>query len=163
MLVKVDKFYYLVDFAVLDTEPIAIGRNHVPIILGRQFFVTFNAIINCRNGVMQLAFGNMTLELNIFHLSNKHKPAEDERQEFHEVCSIGPSAGKPNAQILQEEMVKKSEAVEGELIASIAPVEPTISQTLPSGKKLNTKELSTKANAPHSTGVVNELPLLNPP
>ena len=98
VLVKVDKFYYPVDFVVLDTEPIVIGPNHVPIILGRPFLATSNAIINYRNGVMQLTFGNMTLELNIFLLSNKHKPVEDERQEFDEVCSIGPSAGKPNAQ-----------------------------------------------------------------
>ncbi|RVW61766.1 Pro-Pol polyprotein [Vitis vinifera] len=40
--------------------------NYVPIILGRPFLATSNAIINCRNGVMQLTFGNMTLELNIF-------------------------------------------------------------------------------------------------
>ena len=31
---------------------------------------------------MQLTFGNMTLELNIVHLSNKHKPAEDEGPEL---------------------------------------------------------------------------------
>ena len=37
VLVKVDKFYYLVDFVVLDTEPIASGPNHVPIILGSHF------------------------------------------------------------------------------------------------------------------------------
>ena len=85
VLVKVDKFYYPVDFVVLDTEPIAVGPNYVPIILGRPFLATSNAIINCRNGVMQLTFGNMTLELNIFHLSNKHKPAEDERQGSDEV------------------------------------------------------------------------------
>ena len=65
VLVKVDKFYYPVDFVVLHTEPIASGPNHVPIILGRPFLATANAIINCRNGVMQLTFGNMTLELNI--------------------------------------------------------------------------------------------------
>ena len=105
----------------------------------------------------------MTLELNIFHLSNKHKQVEDERQEFDEVCSIGQSAGKQNAQILQEEMVKKSEAIEGELTASIAPVEPMISPTPPSGKKLNTKELNMKANAANSTGGVKELLLLDPP
>ena len=66
VLVKVDKFYYPVDFVVLDTEPIANRPNHVPIILGRPFLATANAIINCRNGVMQLTFVNMTLELNIF-------------------------------------------------------------------------------------------------
>ena len=57
---------------VLDTEPAAVGTNYVPIILGRPFLATSNAIINCSNGVMQLTFGNMTLELNIFHLSKKH-------------------------------------------------------------------------------------------
>ena len=78
VLVKVDKFYYPVDFVVLDTEPITSGPNHVPIIRGRPFLATANAIINCRNGVMQLTFGNMTLELNIFHLSNKRKLVEDD-------------------------------------------------------------------------------------
>ena len=64
VLVKVDKFYYPVDFVVLDTEPIASGPNHVLIILRRPFLATANAIINFRNGVMQLTFGNMRLELN---------------------------------------------------------------------------------------------------
>ena len=117
VLVKVDKFYYLVDFVVLDTEPIAIGPNHVPIILGRPFLATSNAIINCRNGVMQLTFGSMTLELNIFHLSNKHKLAEDGRQGSDEVCLIGPSSGKPNAHKLQEELVKESEEIDGDWTA----------------------------------------------
>ena len=70
VLVKVEKFYYPVDFVVLDTELIESGPNHVPIILGTPFLATANAIINFRNGVMHLTFGNMTLELNIFNLSN---------------------------------------------------------------------------------------------
>ena len=37
VLIQVDIFYYLVDFVVLDTEPVAVGANHVPIILGRPF------------------------------------------------------------------------------------------------------------------------------
>ena len=72
ILIQVDIFYYPVDFVVLDTEPVAVGANHVAIILGRPFLATLNALINCRNGVMQLTFGNMTLELNIFHLSKWH-------------------------------------------------------------------------------------------
>ena len=81
-----DKFYYPVDFVVLDTEPVAVGATYVPIILGRPFLATSNAIINYRNGVMQLTFGNMTLELNIFHLSKKHmKPAEEGPEE---ICII---------------------------------------------------------------------------
>ena len=163
VLVKVDKFYYLVDFVVLNTEPIAVGPNHVPIILGRPFLASSNAIINCRNGVMQLTFGNMTLELNIFHLSNKHKPSEDERHNSDEVCLIGPSAGKPNAHKLQEELMKKSGAIDRELTASVTPAEPMIPLTPPSEKKLNTKELSMKATAAHITADVRELLLLDPP
>ena len=86
VLIQVDKFYYPVDFVVLDTEPVAVGANHVPIILGRPFLATSNSIINCRNGVMKLTFGNMTLELNIFHLSKRHmQPVEDDCEE---VCII---------------------------------------------------------------------------
>ena len=86
VLIQVDKFYYPVDFVVLNIEPAAVGANYVSIILGRPFLATSNAIINCRNGVMQLTFGNMTLELNIFHLSKKHmQPVEDGPEE---VCII---------------------------------------------------------------------------
>ena len=86
VLVQVDKFCYPVDFVVLDIEAIAEGANYVPIILGRPFLATSNAIINCRNGIMQLTFGNMTLELNTFHLSKKHVYLEEENLE--EVCLI---------------------------------------------------------------------------
>ena len=86
VLIQVDKFYYPVDFVVLDTEPVAVGANYVPIILGKPFLATSNAIINCRNGVMQLTFGNMTLELNMFRLSKKHmQPAEEGPKE---ICII---------------------------------------------------------------------------
>ena len=52
VLVQVDKFYYLVDFVVLNTDPIVKGTNYVPIILGRPFLATSNAIINFRNGLI---------------------------------------------------------------------------------------------------------------
>ena len=86
VLIQVDRFYYPVDFVVLDTEPVAVGANHVPIILGRPFLATSNAIINHRNGVMQLTFGNMTLELNIFHLSKRHMHSEED--DCEEVCML---------------------------------------------------------------------------
>ena len=86
VLIHVEKFYYPVDFVVLDTEPVAIGANYVPIILGRPFSTTYNAIINCQNGVMQLTFGNMNLKLNIFHLSKKHTQPVEEGP--GEVCLI---------------------------------------------------------------------------
>ena len=86
VLIQVDKFDYYVDFVVLHTEPIAVGANYVPIILGRPFLATSNAIINCRNGVMKITFENMTLELNIFHSSKKNMHAVEEGLE--EVCLI---------------------------------------------------------------------------
>ena len=58
----------------------------MPIILGRPFLPTSNAIINCRNGVMQLTFGNMTFELNIFHLGKRHMHSEED--DFEEVCIL---------------------------------------------------------------------------
>ena len=139
VLVKVDKFYYPVDFVVLDTKPVAGGSNQVPIILGRPFLATSNAIINCWNGVMQLTFGNMTLELNIFHLGSKHKSAEEQEQESDEVCLIGPGAGKDSAHKLQEELMKNDEAVDEELIASVTPPTPLIPPTPPEGRVLKTE------------------------
>ena len=162
VLVKVDKFYYPVDFVVLDTEPIASGPNHVPIILGRQFFATSNAIINWRNRVMQLTFGNMTLELNIFHLSNKHKLMEDDKQGADEVCSIGQNAGKSKAPKFQAELVNHDEAVDWELSASVTLAESMVSPKSPNEKKFNKEGSSMKAAAQATAGV-KELLLLDPP
>ena len=160
VLVKVDKFYYPVDFVVLDTEPIENGPNHVPIILGRPFLATANAIINCRNGVMQLTFGNMTLELNIFHLNNKHKLGETENQVTDEVCSDGQNAGKLNVQELKEI------ANQGEAGVLVLPPVATAGQLLnlesTSGKKSNHRKTNIKA-ATQATAGVEELLLFDPP
>ncbi|XP_073137090.1 uncharacterized protein [Henckelia pumila] len=48
------------------------------VILGRPFLATSNALINCRNGIMKLSFGNMTLELNVFNLCKQPSINEDE-------------------------------------------------------------------------------------
>ena len=109
---QVDKFYYPVDFVVLDTEPATSTANYVPIILGRPFLSTSNAIINYQNGVMKLTFGNMTLELNIFHLSKKHmQPVEDG---LEEICIIDTILEEQDDQqqmqdVLTEVLVKWSE------------------------------------------------------
>ena len=124
VLVKIDKFYYPVDFVVLDTEPIASEPNHVPIILGRPFLATANAIINFRNGVMQLTFGNMTLELNIFHLNNKHELLENENHITYEVVSNGQHAGKISAQELQSIVIQGDEEI------LVLPSTPTMSQMI---------------------------------
>ena len=152
VLVKVDKFYYLVDFVVLDTEPVVEGTNQVPIILGRPFLAISNAIINCRNGVMQLTFGNMTLELNIFHIGSKHKSTEEQEKESDEVCLIGPGAGKYSAHKLQEELMKNGEVVDEELIAFVTPPAPLIPPTPLEGRVLKTEgpEAQLYCSSPHS-------------
>lgn len=53
-------------------------HNEIAIILGRPFLATSNALINCRNGIMKLSFGNMTLELNVFNLCKQPNSTEDE-------------------------------------------------------------------------------------
>ena len=65
VLIQVDKFYFPVDFIVIDTQPIRDSRKHIPIILNQPFLATANAHIQCRIGNMQLSFSNMTMELNV--------------------------------------------------------------------------------------------------
>ena len=160
VLVKIDKFYYPVDFVVLDTEPIVSEPNHVPIILGTPFLATANAIINCQNGVMQLTFGNMTLDLNIFHLNNKQKLLETENQISDEVVLNGQYAGRQSVQELQgvisqgdeEILVLPSTPNASQLLNSTAITEEQVNNWAP-----NTME-STQA-----TAGVEEILLLDPP
>jgi len=74
VLVQVDNFIYHVDFIIVDTQPVQ-TCNSIPIILGRPFLATSNALINCRNELMKLSFGNMTLEMNIFNICKQ--PGDD--------------------------------------------------------------------------------------
>jgi len=71
VLIKVDKFYFPMDFIVLDIKPVQNVRIQIHIILGQPFLATTNAIINYRTGVMKISFGNMTVELNIFDISKQ--------------------------------------------------------------------------------------------
>ena len=160
VLVKIDKFYYPVDFVVLDTEPIANEPNHVPIILGRPFLATANAIINCRNGVMQLTFGNMTLELNIFHLNNKHRLPEDENQMTDEVGSNGQQAGKLSVQELQGIASRHEEEVL--VLSSVPTAGQLLSSKSISEKPSNNGKFYTKESAQATAGV-EEIILLDPP
>ena len=114
VLIQVDKFFCLVDFVFLDTESVVEGPNYLPIILRRQFLATSNAIINFRNGVMQLTFRNMTLELNIFHLSKKNMPPMEEDQE--QVCQIDAILSEQyQLQQLCEELTGEPREVSNEL------------------------------------------------
>ena len=160
VFVKIDKFYYPEDFVVLDTELIANEPNPVPIILGRPFLATANAIINFRNGVMQLTFGNMTLELNIFHLNNKQKLLEHENRITDEVVSNGQYAGKQSAQELQGIVSQGDEEI------LVLPSTPTASQLTNSESisedQINNWTPNTMKSTQATVGV-EEIILLDPP
>ncbi|KAH9780119.1 hypothetical protein KPL71_007961 [Citrus sinensis] len=88
VLVRVDKFIYPMDFIVLETEPIANECKQIPVILGRPFLTTTNTLINCRNEVMNLSFGNMTLELNVSNMCKQPHHQEDDDNENEEIDLI---------------------------------------------------------------------------
>lgn len=67
MIIQVGKFYFPVDFIVLDTEPVPNPDKMIPVILGRPFLATANACIDCRTGIMEITFGNMKIKLNNFN------------------------------------------------------------------------------------------------
>ena len=71
VLIKVGEFIYAVDFVMLEIESIANSEIQIPVILGRPFLATSNALIDCRNGMLKLSFGNITVELNIFNLQRQ--------------------------------------------------------------------------------------------
>ncbi|XP_026449167.1 uncharacterized protein LOC113349408 [Papaver somniferum] len=84
ILVQVDSFVYPVDFIILDTQPVADPSGQIPIILGRPFLATANAIIKCRNGIMELTFGSWKMEVNVFIVARSPPDFND-----HEtVCMI---------------------------------------------------------------------------
>ena len=82
VLVKVDKFYYPAYFVVLDTHPIVDPntQNHIPIILGRPFLATCDAIINVRGGLLKLSFEIMAIKLNMFNVGSQPGDLEDTRE-----------------------------------------------------------------------------------
>lgn len=75
VLIKVGEFIFPVDFVVLDTQHVLNSSTQIPIILDRPFLATSDAVIRCRSGQLNLSFGNMTMDLNVFNLD---KPSSDE-------------------------------------------------------------------------------------
>ena len=102
----------------------------------------------------------MTLELNIFHLINKHKLVENGNQGTDEVCSVDPNVENPNVHKLQE-LAKENETIGEGLNALVIPAESTIGPKSPSEMKINKNGPSMKAAAQATAGV-RELLLLDP-
>nr|CAN70203.1 hypothetical protein VITISV_010325 [Vitis vinifera] len=153
VLVQVDNFYYPVDFIVLDTDPTVKEANLVPIIIGRPFLATSNAIINCRNGLMQLTFGNMTLDLNIFYMSKKQiTPEEEEGPE--ELCIIDTLVEEHCNQHMQDKLNESLVDIEEGLSES-----PIGLATLQSWRKI--EGILPLFNEEEKAAVEKEIPKLN--
>ena len=76
---QVDKFFYPVDFVVLDTQPVANPdfHNNIPVILGHPFLVTCDIIIHVQGGLLKLSFRNMTANLNMFQFGKQPAGFDD--------------------------------------------------------------------------------------
>jgi hypothetical protein len=77
VIIKVDKFFFPMDFIVLDIELVPHLERLILVILGRPFLATANACINCWTEVMEISFGNMKVRLNIFN-AFQHAPDQNE-------------------------------------------------------------------------------------
>ena len=159
VLVKIDKFYYPVDFVVLDTAPSSNEPNHVPIILGRPFLATANAIINCRNGIMQLTFGNMTLELTIFNLNDNPKLLKPENPITNEAVSIDQCAGTKSVQKMQGVISNN----EGELVLPTTPITSQLLESTTIPEEQSNLWPPNIMEPGQATAWVEEIILLDPP
>ena len=58
------------------------------IILGRLFLATSNVLINCRNDLMQLTFGSITMEVNDLNLCKKPDLCDEGERDPKKACLI---------------------------------------------------------------------------
>ncbi|XP_076902013.1 uncharacterized protein LOC143556625 [Bidens hawaiensis] len=65
IIVKVEEFYYPVDFLVLNYSSVDPTQQQ-NVVLGWPFLNTAHAIIDCRFGTVDMAFGNRKMRLNVF-------------------------------------------------------------------------------------------------
>ena len=160
VLVKINNFYYPVDFVVIDTAPSSNEPNHVPIILGRPFLATANAIINCRNGIMQLTFGDMILELNIFNLNDNQKMFETENPITDEVVSVDQCAGTTGVQE-QQGVISLGDA--GELVLPATSIASQLLESTTIPEKQSNLWPPNIIEPGQATAWVEEIILLDPP
>ncbi|XP_022042382.1 uncharacterized protein LOC110945050 [Helianthus annuus] len=128
VIVRVEEFYFPVDFLVLDYVS-ADQVNQPNIILGRPFLATAHAQIDCRTGTVDMTFGNRKVRLNVFSnvsdmfqsdecfmadvIDGCYPHVEDEMLEFclfcdrieeNHMCDLEEEVQKLEAQSVQERM-----------------------------------------------------------
>ncbi|XP_026450761.1 uncharacterized protein LOC113350871 [Papaver somniferum] len=84
VLVQVENFIYPVDFVILDTQPVSSQDINIPIILGRPFLSTANAVIHCQTGLVEFSFGNQKISVNV---SKALQPPPDP-EHYDSICMI---------------------------------------------------------------------------
>uniref|UniRef100_A0A2N9EG02 Aspartic peptidase DDI1-type domain-containing protein n=1 Tax=Fagus sylvatica TaxID=28930 RepID=A0A2N9EG02_FAGSY len=133
VLIKIENFYYPVDFIILDIEPTLHPDNGIPIILGRPFLATANALINCRNGRMKITFGSMTAELNIFNVNPQQLVDEEceyvnfieatPQEEFNKNCFSNSFETLPVNSIVSNELKPAAKIFDSSLLDSLQILE----------------------------------------
>ena len=111
VLVKVDKFIFLVDFIVLDMEE----DKEIPIILGRPFLATGRAMIDVQKGELKLRVQDDEVRFSVFN-AVRHPAESDACFMIEAVEAIIPSqSGLTNpleASLMQNAKKKLSEKAE---------------------------------------------------
>ena len=106
----------------------------------------------------------MTLELNIFYLTNRDKPVEDKEQKSEEVFLSGTGEGKASIHKLQEELIENQEAVDEGSAASVSLPASFIPPAPPKSQMLdNQEQQKLNSTTSHLTASMEELLLLDPP
>lgn len=78
IMIQFGEFIFLVNFIVLETQPVANPRHYILVILGWPLLATSNTIINCQSGLMRVFFENMILDMNIFNLRRQPTNPHDD-------------------------------------------------------------------------------------
>ncbi|XP_058223011.1 uncharacterized protein LOC131332732 [Rhododendron vialii] len=132
VLVQIDNFVYPVDFVVLDTCPVPVAQATTPIILKHPFLVTSEAVIHCRAGLLNMTFGNMKMEFNIFNANGgMGEKADDHAINMVDICFslFVTVCGQPKEMDAEVDylysLLAKQDAYEP-IFKELAPMEPKV-------------------------------------
>ncbi|XP_019435877.1 PREDICTED: uncharacterized protein LOC109342327 [Lupinus angustifolius] len=107
VLVKVDKFLILIDFAVIDI----IKDKEIPLILGRPFMRTTKMGIDMENGKLLVRVADDEIEFDIFHAMHHPKDKGQclQLDVIEEICAEQPQPDNPSEmeeKIVEEEVIR---------------------------------------------------------
>ncbi|XP_058185672.1 uncharacterized protein LOC131302896 [Rhododendron vialii] len=91
VLIQVGEFIFLTDFIILDMCPIPKVFENTSIILGRPFLATSSAVMNSRTGKVQMLFGDLKMEMNVFNVDSR---VEDDKKVYEDLLEIALTAEK---------------------------------------------------------------------